>query len=121
MTFQASNSKERDFLNLLNNDLDSIEPLCFKDGLWLLQFSYSNSLYAQASRAVTNHAPTGEYQLKFFPRENFACSCGLYPIETRQYILHKYCRFNNYWNLRRDTLAYFSLFLQLNPSAFMFA
>jgi len=32
MTFQASNSKERNFLNLLSDNLLPIEPLCSKGG-----------------------------------------------------------------------------------------
>ena len=83
MTFQASNSKERNFLDLLSDDLFPIEPLCSKGGPWLLQFGHSNSLCAQASRAITNHAPIGEYQLRFFPMESFICLCGLYPIESK--------------------------------------
>ena len=61
MTFQASDFKGRNFLDLLNNDLYLIELSCAKSGLWLLHFSYSNSLCTQASRAITNHAPIGEY------------------------------------------------------------
>jgi len=120
MTFQASDFKGRNFLDLLNNDLHLIELSCAKSGLWLLHFSYSNSLCTQASRAITNHAPIGEYQLRFFPKESFTCLCDIYPIEKRQHILHKCCRFNNYWNPRQDMLAHFSLFLQFNPSAFAF-
>ena len=66
-------------------------------------------LCAQASRAITNYAPIGEYQLRFFPREEFDCPCGDYPIETRQHILHEYQRFNNYWNSRRNTITHFML------------
>ena len=120
MTFQVSNSKGRNFLNLLSNDLLPIEPLCSKDGPWLLQSSHSNLLCTWASRAITNHAPIGEYRLRFFSLEIFSCPCGLYPIESRWYILHEYQRFNKYWNPRRDTLSHFSLFLQFNPSAFVF-
>ena len=120
MTFQASNSKGRNFLDLLGDNLNPIKPLSFKDNLQLLQFGHSNSLCARASRAITNHTPIGEYRLRFFPRESFICPCGLYPIETRQHILHECYRFNNYWNPRRDTLSHFSLFLQFNPSAFAF-
>jgi len=47
-------------------------------------------------------------------------SCGIYPIETRRHILHKYNKFNKYWNLKRNTITHFTLFLQLNPSAFSF-
>ena len=66
-------------------------------------------LCAQASRAITNYAPIGEYQLRFFSREEFDCPCGDYPIETRQHILHEYQRFNNYWNSRRNTIIHFML------------
>jgi len=96
MTFQASDSKGRNFLGLLNDDLHPIEPSCTKGGLWLLHFSYSNLLYTRASRAITNHAPIGEYRLRFFPKESFTCPCGIYSIETRQHILHECHRFNNY-------------------------
>jgi len=120
MTFQTSDSKERNFLNLLSDDLLPIESSYSKGSPWLLQFSHSNLLCTQASRAITNHAPVGEYQLRFFPSEIFSCLCGLYPIESRQHILHECQRFNKYWNPRRDTLSHFSLFLQLNPSAFVF-
>ena len=44
--------------------------------------------------AITNHAPIGEYQLCFFPREEFSCLYGLYSIETRCHILYNYRRFN---------------------------
>jgi len=83
MTFQVSNSKGRNFLNLLNDNLNPIELSSSKNSPWLFQFSHSNLLCAQASKAITNHAPTGEFQLKFFPRERFDCSCGFYSIGTR--------------------------------------
>jgi len=117
MTFQASDSKGRNFLDLLDDDLNPIEPSSSKGSPWLSQFGHSNSLCTRASRAITNHAPIGESQLKFFPREIFDCPCGFYPIKTKHHILHECCRFNNHWNPRRDTLAHF---LQFNPSAFSF-
>jgi len=100
MTFQASHSKGKNFLDLLNDDLHPIELSCAKGGLWLLYFGHSNLLCTQASKAITNHAPIGEYQLRFFPRESFTCLCGIYTIKTRRHILYECCRFNNYWNPR---------------------
>ena len=120
ITFQASDSKGRNFLDLLNDDLHPIELSCTKGSPWLSYFGHSNSLCTQASRAITNHALIGEYQLRFFSRESFSYLCGIYPIETRQHILHGCRRFNNYWNSRWDMLAYFSLLLQFNPSVFAF-
>ena len=45
---------------------------------------------------------------------------GLYPIKSRWHILHNCKRFNGYWNLRRDFLSHFVMFLEANPSGFAF-
>jgi len=121
MTFQASNFKENQFLDLLDNDNNIIEPSYIKGGLWLKVFGHLNSLCTCATRAITNHAPIGEYRLRFFPREEFKCLCGRYPIESRHHILHECGRFNGYWNPRRDSLNYFVMFLAFNPKAFSFS
>ena len=83
-------------------------------------FGQLNSLCAQAMRSITNHAPIGEYRLRFFPREDFNCSCSVYPIESRRHILYNYSRFNGYWNLRSDSLSHFVMFLKFNPNVFAF-
>ena len=120
MTFQASDSKENQFLNLLNDNFNIIEPFYTKEGLWLQLFGHSNSLCAHASRAITNHTPIGEYRLRFFPREEFKCSCSLYSIESYRHILHDCRRFNGYWNLRQDSFSHFVMFLEANPNTFTF-
>ena len=107
MTFQASDLKEKLFLNLLNDDNNIIKPSYTKEGSWLKVFGHSNSLYVCALQAITNHAPIGKYRLRFFPREEFKCLYGSYPIESRCYILYKYDRFNGYWNPRKDFLGHF--------------
>ena len=61
MTFQASDGKGRHFLELVDNNLKDIKPSYIKDGLWLQLFGHSNTLCACAMRAITNHAPIGEY------------------------------------------------------------
>ena len=71
MTFQASDGKGNNFLNLLDDDLNKIEPSCARGGPWLQAFGHSNSLCAQTTRAITNHAPIGEYRLQFFPNMEF--------------------------------------------------
>jgi len=121
MTFQASDLKGNQFLDLLNNNNDIIEPSYVKGGLWLKTFGHSNSLCVHATRAIMNLAPIGEYRLRFFSREEFKCSCSLYPIESRHHILYECGRFNSYWNLRRDSLGHFVMFLETNPSAFTFS
>ena len=76
MMFQASNFKGNQFLDLLDNDNNIIEPTYIKDGSQLKVFGHLNSLCAHTTRAITNHAPIGEYRLRFFPREEFKCPCG---------------------------------------------
>jgi len=49
MSFQVANSRGRNFLNLLDNDLKPIIPLTIKDGPWLQYFGLSNSLCARAT------------------------------------------------------------------------
>jgi len=96
MLFQVADSKGRFFLNLLDNNLNPIGPSNTKGGPWLQYFGHSNMLCAQASWAITNHTPIGEYWLRFFPREEFACPCSNYPIKTRRHILYECQRFNKY-------------------------
>jgi len=73
MMFQASNLKGKQFLDLLDNKNNIIEPSYSKGGSWLKAIGHLNSLYVQATRAITNYAPTGEYKLRFFLREEFKC------------------------------------------------
>ena len=120
MTFQALDFKGKQFLDLLDSDDNIIELLYIKDRSWLKFFGQSNFLYTRASRAITNHAPIGKYRLGFFPREEFKCSYRLYPIEIKHHLLYECRRFNEYWNLRRDSISYFIMFLESNPSAFSF-
>ena len=86
-TFKMSNLKGRNFINLLNNNLSIIKLSYTKGGLWIKQLSFSNSLCAQATRAIINHTLIEEYQLRFFLREEFSYPCGSYLIESRYHIL----------------------------------
>ena len=120
MTFQASNGKGNHFLDLLDDDFNTIEPSYTRGGPWLQAFGHSNLLCAHVTRAITNHAPIREYQLRFFPYKDFSCSCNNYPIKSRRHILYECKRFNRYWNPRRDSLSHFIMFLVANPNAFAF-
>jgi len=71
--FQASEGKGKNFLELLDNDLNVVEPSYTKGGLWLQLVGHSNLLCARATRAITNHAPIREYKLRFFPNMEFSC------------------------------------------------
>ena len=119
MTFQALDLKEKNFLELLDDDLKPLEWSTIKGRLWLQYFGQSNSLCTRATKAIINYAPIGEYRLRFFFMEEFACLYSIYPIESRHYILYECKRFNNYWNLRRNSIGHFSQFLILNCSIFL--
>ena len=121
MTFQASNMKSKQFLNLVDSDNNLLEPSYIKGSPWLQNFEHSNSLCTRASRVITNHVPTGKYRLGFFLSKEFRYPCSQYPIKSKYHILHKYRRFNEYWNLRRDSVAHFVIFLKCNPNAFAFS
>ena len=120
MHFQAADSREKSSLDLLDDNCNPIKPLNVKGSPWLQYFDMSNLLYARATRSIINHTPIGEYRPRFFPREDFLCPYSMYSIETRRHILYEYSRFNKYWNPRRNTIAHFTLFLQLNSNAFSF-
>jgi len=49
MLFQALDSKEKNFLDLLDDNLNPIEPSAIRSSPWLQHFGYSNSLCAQAT------------------------------------------------------------------------
>ena len=119
MILQALDGKKKHFLDLLDDNFDTIKPAYTKGGPWLQVFGHSNSLCAQATRAITNHAPIGEYWLRFFPNKDFKCPYS-YFIGSRRHILHECMRFNGYWNSRRDSLNHFTMFLITNPYAFAF-
>ena len=96
MTFQASDRKRRNFLDLVDNNYEDIKPSYIKGNSWLQAFGYLNLLCARATRAITNHAPIGEYYLRFFPNKDFSCPCSNFPIESRRYVLYDCKRHNGY-------------------------
>jgi len=89
MSFQVADLKRRNFLELLDNNLNPIELLNIKGSPWLQQFGHSNSLCTRATRAIVNHIPISKYCLRFCPREDFLCPCSIYPIETRRHIVQQ--------------------------------
>ena len=64
MVFQTSDDKGRNFLDLINDENNPLEPSYSKGGTQLQYFDHSNSLCARASRAIVNYVPTGEYCLR---------------------------------------------------------
>ena len=69
-----SNYKRRNFLNLPNDNLSNIKLSYTKERPWIEQFSFSNLLCTQATQAISNHTPIGEYRLRFFPSKYFRLS-----------------------------------------------
>ena len=67
--------KERYFLDLLDNNLNSIKLTYSKGGSWLKFFGHFNWLCVRAIRFITNHASIGEYWLRFFLQEEFSYPC----------------------------------------------
>ena len=63
MIFQASDEKDRQFLDLVDDNFENIELSYTKGSPWLQSFGHSNSLCTQATRAIINYALIGEYCL----------------------------------------------------------
>jgi len=81
MTFQASDLKEKQFLNLIDSNENILELSYIKGGSWLKFFSHSNSLYARAMRTITNYALIGKYNidLDFSPEKSLVVYVGYTP------------------------------------------
>jgi len=61
MTFQMSDDKGCNFLELLDNKNNLLKPTYSKGGIWLKYFGHLNLLYTRATRAIINHVPIGKY------------------------------------------------------------
>ena len=120
MTFQASDKKGHHFLDLFNDNNKPLKLTYSKSEIQLKYFGHSNSIYIRAIRAIVNYTLIREYQLRFFPKEYFKCLYRKYPIEMRWHILFDCKRYNKYQNPRRDTIGYFTLFLEFNNNTFAF-
>ena len=89
MIFQASDQKGQQFLELVNDDDNPIEPSYFNRSSWLKFIEHSNLLCARVTRAIVNYASIDKYKLHFFSKEEFKCLYRSYSIELRYHILHK--------------------------------
>ena len=61
MTFQASNYKEKNFLDLKNNNNLSTRPTYSKGSTWLKHIEHSNMLCVYVTKAIANHTLISEY------------------------------------------------------------
>ena len=62
MYFQAFKYKRNHFLDLNNDNNQSIHPTYSKGGAWLKYFSLCNSLCVCITRLITNHASIDKYK-----------------------------------------------------------
>ena len=77
-------------------------------------------MYTHIMRLITNHAPIGEYRLRFFFKESFAYICREYSIEIKRHILFDCAQYKKSWNPKRESLKNILTFLEFNPGAFCF-
>ncbi|KZV76335.1 hypothetical protein PENSPDRAFT_569981, partial [Peniophora sp. CONT] len=88
----------------------------------------SSTTMARLTRAMLNHAPTGEYRTRFHPREPRFCDCALFSdiIQTRKHILFdcpRYIRpdrFKRSIRQAKDPAPLLYKFLDMNRHAFSF-
>ena len=88
MIFQASNQKGQQFLELVDDNNNSIESSYSNKGSWLKFIGYFNLLCVRVIRTIVN-APIEEYKLYFFLKEDFKCPYSFYSIKLRCHILHE--------------------------------
>ena len=82
-------------------------------------------MLSRMARAITNHAPTGEYRRRFYPdRENRCPSCPQ-RVQTRTHVLFHcpkytplYSSMTNWSHDKQNHKSWKSFFLR-NPSAFI--
>jgi len=103
MSFQASDLKGRNFLELLDNNLNPFELPTIKGSPWLQYFSHSNSLCAKAIRAIINHVLIGEYQLRFFSR---CYKLRSLELDKRKNLVLELTQENSIENSVQDCLPY---------------
>ena len=96
MYLQALEYKERNFLDLNNNNNQPIQPTYTKGGTWLKHFRLLNLLCTHITRLVTNYALIGKYRLRFFSKGSMACLCREYPIEMRKHIFYEYSQYKKF-------------------------
>ena len=120
MYFQASEYKERNFLDLNNDNNQHIHPTYTKSGAWLKYFSPSNLRCICITRLITDYAPISQYRLRFFSKEPFVCLYDNYSIETRRHILFECSQYKKSWNLKRESLKDVLTFLKFNFEASCF-
>ena len=61
MTFQVSEYKRRNFLDLNNDNNQPIYLMYFKNSAWLKYIGHLNLIYIYITRLIMNHTSIDEY------------------------------------------------------------
>ncbi|XP_006455406.1 hypothetical protein AGABI2DRAFT_121334 [Agaricus bisporus var. bisporus H97] len=122
--------KGNSWYDITDKEGNEVLPSHLQGGPWFQTYqgvkAASNSpLFARLMRVMCNHAPIGEYRVRFFPNEPYkSCQCDLRSPETRQHLLMVcplFVRRINHYDLDGiTTIQGLILFLQDNPQAFSF-
>ncbi|KAF7783099.1 hypothetical protein Agabi119p4_2477 [Agaricus bisporus var. burnettii] len=122
--------KGNSWYEITDKEGNEVLPSHLQGGPWFQTYqgvkaANDSPLFARLMRVMCNHAPIGEYRVRFFPNEPYkACQCDLKSPETRQHLL-MVCslfvrRINHYELDGITTIRGLILFLQDNPQAFSF-
>ncbi|EKM73796.1 hypothetical protein AGABI1DRAFT_134073 [Agaricus bisporus var. burnettii JB137-S8] len=122
--------KGNSWYDITDKEGNEVLPSHLQGGPWFQTYqgvkaADNSPLFARLMRVMCNHAPIGEYRVRFFPNEPYkACQCDLKSPETRQHLLmvcSLFVRRINHYDLDGiTTIRGLILFLQDNPQAFSF-
>ncbi|XP_006455393.1 hypothetical protein AGABI2DRAFT_121315 [Agaricus bisporus var. bisporus H97] len=122
--------KGNSWYDITDKEGNEVLPSHLQGGPWFQNYqgvkaANNSPLFARLMRVMCNHAPIGEYRVRFFPNEPYkACQCDLKSPETRQHLLMVcplFVRRINHYDLDGiTTIRGLILFLQDNPQVFSF-
>ncbi|XP_006462344.1 hypothetical protein AGABI2DRAFT_143963 [Agaricus bisporus var. bisporus H97] len=124
------NSLSNSWYDITDKEGNEVLPSHLQGGPWFQTYqgvkaANNSPLFARLMRVMCNHAPIGEYRVRFFPNKPYkACQCNLRSPETRQHLLMVcplFVRQINHYDLDGiTTIRGLILFLQDNPQVFSF-
>ncbi|XP_006456662.1 hypothetical protein AGABI2DRAFT_122547 [Agaricus bisporus var. bisporus H97] len=85
--------KGNSWYEITNNEGNEILPSHLQGGPWFQTYqgvkaANNSPLFACLMQVMCNHAPIGEYRVRFFPKEPYKlCQCDLKSPEMRQHLL----------------------------------
>ncbi|KAF7763765.1 hypothetical protein Agabi119p4_8302 [Agaricus bisporus var. burnettii] len=85
--------KGNSWYDITDKEGNEVLPSHLQGGPWFQTYqgvkaADNSPLFTRLMRVMCNHAPIGEYKVRFFPNEPYkACQCDLKSPETRQHLL----------------------------------